>query len=198
MFSAAFFSFCNDNILLFAVSLAQVDITPDGQVTTSVSGAHSGIAARPDRGIVSGVREKVADMLNAGMKPIQVESKLAEMDSVVRPILSQIQALNKTLKRVYPNMDTLHAATVALEPFIVDTPEKWATGLDDDLKVLGVVAHSRIVDGVEVVEPVIVFTSRAVAGNVLPAMEARGQFLPIRTDGTFRLTRMYVTLALAP
>ena len=132
------------------------------------------------------------------MKPIQVESKLAEMDSVVRPLLSQIQALNKTLKKIYPNMDTLHAAMVALEPFIVDTPEKWATGLDDDLKVLGVVAHSRIVDGVEVVEPVIVFTSRAVAGNVLPAMEARGQFLPIRTDGTFRLTRMYVTLALAP
>jgi hypothetical protein len=198
MFSAAFFSFCNDNILLFAVSLAQVDITPDGKVTTSVSGVHSGIAARPARGIVSGVREKVADMLNAGMKPIQVESKLAEMDSVVRPLLSQIQALNKTLKKIYPNMDTLHAAMVALEPFIVDTPEKWATGLDDDLKVLGVVAHSRIVDGVEVVEPVIVFTSRAVAGNVLPAMEARGQFLPIRTDGTFRLTRMYVTLALAP
>ena len=72
MFSAAFFSFCNDNILLFAVSLAQVDITPDGKVTTSVRG----------------VREKVADMLNAGMKPIQVESKLAEMDSVVRPLLS--------------------------------------------------------------------------------------------------------------
>ncbi len=70
--------------------------------------------------------------------------------------------------------------------------------MDDDFKVLGVVAHSRIVDGVDVVEPVIVFTSRAVAGNVLPAMEARGQFLPIRTDGTVRLTRMYVTLALAP
>jgi hypothetical protein len=128
MFSAALFSFCNDNILLFAVSLAQVDITPDGKVTTSVSGVHSGIAARPARGIVSGVREKVADMLNAGMKPIQVESKLAEMDSVVRPLLSQIQVLNKTLKKIYPNMDTLHAAMVALEPFIVDTPEKWATG----------------------------------------------------------------------
>jgi hypothetical protein len=114
MFSAALFSFCNDNILLFAVSLAQVDITPDGKVTTSVSGVHSGIAARPARGIVSGVREKVADMLNAGMKPIQVESKLAEMDSVVRPLLSQIQVLNKTLKKIYPNMDTLHAAMVAL------------------------------------------------------------------------------------
>ncbi len=37
-------------------------------------------------------------------------------------------------------MDTLHAAMVALEPFIVDTPEKWAAGLDDDVKVLGVVA----------------------------------------------------------
>ena len=136
-------------------------------------------------------------MLKAGMKPIQVESKLAEMDPAVRPLLSQIQGLNKILKKVYPNMDTLHAAMVALAPFIVDTPEKWASDLDDDLKVLGVVAHSRIVDGVEVVEPVIVFTSRAVAGNVLPAMEAWGQFLPFRTDGTFRLTRMYVALAMA-
>ncbi len=61
-------------------------------------------------------------MLNAGMKPIQVESKLAEMDSVVRPLLSQIQALNKTLKKVYPNMDKLHAAMVALEPCIATTP----------------------------------------------------------------------------
>ena len=136
-------------------------------------------------------------MLKAGMKPIQVESKLAEMDPVLRPLLSQIQGLNKTLKKVYPNMDTLHAAMVALAPFIADTPEKWASGLDDDLKVLGVVAHSRIVDGEEVVEPVIVFTSRAVAGNVLPAMEAWGEFLPIRADGTFRLTRMYVSLAIA-
>ncbi len=37
-------------------------------------------------------------------------------------------------------MDTLHAAMVSLEPFIVDTPEKWPAGLDDDVKGLGVVA----------------------------------------------------------
>jgi hypothetical protein len=59
-------------------------------------------------------------MLKAGMKPIQVESKLAEMDPVLRPLLSQIQGLNKTLKKVYPNMDTLHAAMVALAPFIAN------------------------------------------------------------------------------
>ena len=45
-------------------------------------------------------------MLKAGMKPIQVESKLADMDPAVRPLLSQIQGLNKMLKKVYPNMDT--------------------------------------------------------------------------------------------
>ena len=28
-------------------------------------------------------------------------------------------------------------------------------------------------------------------------MEAWGEFLPIRADGTFRLTRMYVSLAIA-
>ena len=128
------------------------------------------------------------------MKPIQVASRFEsqDRDRASIPLLEQLQALNKSLKYQYPNMDTVHDCNVAYAASLVADQETWEKGLDTDLKILGIVEHRRTVDGIEIVEPVIVFTCRKVAGNVIPAMEAWGGRVPFRTDGTFRLTRMYV------
>lgn len=161
-----------------------------------VKGEHTDIATRLTRGLDPTMRTTVVALLKGGKKPLQVNSLLSEYDGAVRPLLSQIQNLNKNMKHEYPNMDTYHAALQALEPFVVKTQGDWEAGADTDVKVLGILEHRRVVDGIEVVEPNIVLTCRAVAGNVLPAMEAWGQNLPFRVDGTFRLTRMYVTVTI--
>ena len=169
-------------------------IYTDGKVKTHRKIAHRGVAARPARGMTPAVRVEAAAMLASGLKPIQVASRFSaqERDPVSIPLLEQLQALNSTLKYQYPNMDTVHDCNVAYASSLVVDQETWEKGLDTDLKILGIVEHRRTVDGIEIVEPVIVFTCRKVAGNVIPAMEAWGGRVPFRTDGTFRLTRMYV------
>jgi hypothetical protein len=163
---------------------------PNGKVEAFVKGEHTNIATRNARGLNPPMRERVVAMLKGGKTPIQAMSLLSDVDAAVRPLLSQIQHINKAMKHEYPDMDTMHAALVALQQYVVNTQEDWLAGSDTDLKILGILEHRRVVDGIEVVEPNIILTCRAVAGNVLPAMEAWGQYLPFRVDGTLRLTRM--------
>lgn len=163
----------------------------DGTVHTFKRGVHTDIAGRRARGLDVEIRKNVVNLLTSGLTPLEVNNNLADMDPAARPLLSQIQSLNKRVKGNVPNMDTIHDAMIALQPSLCTTQAQWESGSATVVKVLGILSTVRIVDGVEVPDFFIVFTCRAVAGNLLPAMSAWGR-IPLRTDGTFRLTRMYV------
>ncbi len=112
-------------------------LQPNAEVEAFVNGEHTNIATRNARGLDPPMRERGVARLKGGNTPIQAIILLSDVDAAVRPLLSQIQNINKAIKDEYPDMDTLQAALQALQKYVVNTQEDRVAGSYTDLKIVG-------------------------------------------------------------
>ena len=161
--------------------------------------AHYSEAARPTRGMHPAYKAEVNRLLETGHKPAQIMAKIgveraktsAAPGAPPAPLYEQLRSAAAEFVKNLPTYKTIHELECALAGHLVKNDQDWLSGTEWDMKILGIYTHkfTEKIGGMKVTktEPGFVFTSRAIAGNARPLMDAWKDQMAFRVDGTFRL-----------